>query len=76
MPLFVHVSETYAGIFMKAVSCSILTFFILTVAAIPATAEYENPSILQAKSILNPEFLKNRNYSVQDTVRNDSLFNR
>jgi len=69
------VAEEHAGIWEKACSCCLLTFFILTICAIPAGAAYETPPVLQAKSILRPELLKSKNYSVQDQVKNDGLFN-
>ena len=65
----------HAGKWEKACSCCLLTFFILTICAFPAGAAYENPPVLQAKSILKPELLKSKNYSVQDQVTNDGLFN-
>lgn len=74
---YIHqcIFEQYGRILKKTLSCSILTFFILTIYAIPARADYEKPMVLQAKSILKPELLKNKNYSVQDRVRSDGLFN-
>ncbi len=43
--------------------------------ATPVGAAYERLPVLQAKSILKPELLKNNNYRVQDQVKNDGLLN-
>ncbi len=67
--------EQNMGIFKKTLVCSALTFCILTTGAVSASADYETQSVLQAKSIMKPELLKSKNYSVQDKVRNDGLFN-
>ena len=69
------VAEEHVGIWEKVCSCCLLTFFILTICVVPAGAAYENPPVLQAKSILKPELLKSKNYRVQDQVKNDGLFN-
>jgi len=67
--------EQSTGKIIKTLSCFMVTFFILTSGAISASAQYEKPGLLQAKNILKPELLKNKNYSVQDKVKNDGLFN-
>ena len=75
MLTIINVCKQYAGIRQKAFSFSMLIAFMLTICAVPAGAAYEKPSVLQAKTILKPELLKNKNYSVQDQVKNDGLFN-
>ena len=69
------VYEKCAGIWQKVLYCCLLTFFCLTICAVPACPAYEEPPVLQAKSILQPELLKGKNHSVQDKVINDGLFN-
>ncbi len=41
-----------------------------------AQAEFENPPVLSAKNILEPERLKGPNHEVDDEVENNGLFNR
>jgi hypothetical protein len=53
----------------------LLSIFGLISSVPTAWAEYKNPPILQAKSILRHELLKGNNHSVQNGVKNDSLFN-
>jgi hypothetical protein len=53
----------------------LITFIFLTFYALSAQAEYEQATDLQAKSILKPELLKGKNFTVQDNVKNDGLFN-
>lgn len=74
MLTLIVVSEKCAGIWQKIFNCCLLTFF-LTICAVPACPAYEEPPVLQAKSILQPELLKGKNHSVQDKVINDGLFN-
>jgi hypothetical protein len=73
---FIVVPEESARIWQKVLSCCLLTFFSLTICAVPAWAAYEEPPVLQAKSILPPELLKGKNYSIRDEVINDGLFNQ
>jgi len=40
-----------------------------------AQAEFENPPVLSAKDILEPERLKGPNHTVADEVENNGLFN-
>lgn len=75
MLTFITQPEKCAGIREKVLSFCLLSVFGLISSAPPAWAEYENPPVLQAKSILRPELLKGKNHSVQDQVKNDGLFN-
>ncbi len=75
MLAFIILSEKYAGIWQKIFYYCLLTFINLTICTLSAWAAYEEPPVLQAKSILQPELLKGKNYSVQDPVINDGLFN-
>ena len=67
--------EDNPGLWEKACSCCLLIFVFVTIWATPVGAAYEQPPVLQAKSILKPELLKNNNYRVQDQVKNDGLLN-
>ena len=71
----INLFKQNTGIFKKMFSCFIGTFFMLIVCTVPASAEYEQAPVLEASSILKPELLKNKNYSVQNKVINDGLFN-
>jgi hypothetical protein len=54
------------------------TCFLLALVAIlvaPAQAAYEKAPMLSSKSILPPAMLKGKNFTVQDQVKNDGLFN-
>ncbi len=61
--------------FTKLFPPCLLTFCLLAIWAIPASADYEKPMVLQAKAILKPELLKNKHYSVMNDVKNDGLLN-
>jgi hypothetical protein len=72
---FIVASEKPAGVWQTVLYCCLFTFFSLTVCVVPVLSSYEEPPVLQAKSILQPELLKGKNYSVQSEVLNDGLFN-
>jgi len=59
----------------KPIFRHILIFTLLSFYALSAQAAYEKASDLQAKSVLKPELLKGKNFTLQDKVRNDGLFN-
>ena len=69
------VTEKSAGIWQKALSTCLPTVLILTICAAPVWATYEEPPVLQAKSIFKPDLLKGKNYAILDQVKNDGLFN-
>jgi len=75
MSTFLAVPEKHIGMTEKIISCGLLTFLILCTCAAPALSAFEQPPVLQAKNILQPELLKGTNYQVQDAVKNDGLFN-
>ncbi len=54
---------------------SLLIFTLLSFSTLTAQAAYEQAADLQAHSILKPEMLKGENFTVQDVVKNDGLFN-
>ena len=59
----------------RLVLCCLFVCSLLLIQTGQALAEYEKPPTLQAKSILEPELIKGKNFTVKDQVRNDGLFN-
>jgi len=58
-----------------AVLFCLLTISPTAICAVSAQAGYESPPTLQAKKILKPELRKGKYFTVNDQVKNDSLFN-
>ncbi len=58
------------------ISFSLIAALTLTMlCTVPALAENEKPPVLSAKSILKAEEVKGKNFTVDDAVKNDGLFN-
>ncbi len=54
---------------------SLLVLMLMFFYTLPAEATYEQATDMQAKSILKPELLKGENFTLQEKVKNDGLFN-
>ena len=76
MIAFIFEFEKSQNVCHKFLFCFLIGFLSLHICAHPSRAAYEEPPVLQAKSILPSELLKGENYTVQDEVINNGLFNQ
>jgi hypothetical protein len=63
------------GLWTRGVLCCLFACSFLLMQTAQAMAAYEKPPTLQAKSVLDPELIKGKNFTIKDQVRNDGLFN-
>lgn len=78
MPKRKYLTSVYAeNGFFPPFLCACLMVFLPMQTAVPglALADFEQPPVFKAGSLLKPEILKGEYHSVADEVKNDGLFN-